>query len=104
MGKRFVKVASLSELPRGSTKSIDIDGVPIMLCNVEGELYAVHDECTHERYPLSDGTLQGHAVTCSLHGARFDVRSGEVLALPAYEELETYEVGIDGEDVLVALD
>jgi nitrite reductase/ring-hydroxylating ferredoxin subunit len=102
--KNFVRVASVGEVPPGEMKAVRADGVDVLLCNVGGELYAVQDECTHECFPLSEGTLDGHAVICMLHGARFDVRSGEVLALPAYGPVTTYEVEINGEDVLVAVE
>jgi len=101
--KNFVRVASVSEVPPGGMKAVRVDGVDVLLCNADGELYAVHDECTHECFPLSEGTLDGHAVVCMLHGARFDVRSGEVLALPAYGPVTTYAVERNGEDILVAV-
>ena len=75
-----------------------------MVCNVDGEYYAVHDECTHECFPLSEGSLDGHTVTCMLHGASFDVRTGDVLAPPAYESLRLYRVRVDGEDIYIAID
>lgn len=78
-------------------------GEEVLLCDVEGELFAVRDECTHESFPLSHGTLKGGTLTCRLHGARFDVRTGEVLALPAYERLRTYPVKVEGNDVWVAI-
>lgn len=101
-GVGFEKVATKAEVPIGAMKSVDVDGIEILLCNVGGELFAVHDECTHECFPLSEGTLEGHTVACRLHGARFDVRNGEVLALPAYAPLRTYEVRIEGDDILIA--
>jgi len=106
MGARenFVRVASASEVPPGEMKAVRVDGVDVLLCNVDGEVYAVHDECTHECFPLSEGTLDGHAVVCMLHGARFDVRNGEVLALPAYGPVATYAVETNGEDILVAVE
>ncbi len=102
--KSFVRVAAVKDVPPGTMKGVDVHGVPVVLCNVNGELYAVHDECTHETYPLSEGTLEGHSLTCMLHGACFDVRTGAVLALPAYDALETFDVQVDGEDVLISLD
>lgn len=78
-------------------------GREVLLCDVGGEVFAVQDECTHEGFPLSHGTLQGETVICLLHGARFDVRTGEVLALPACRRLRTYPVRIDGGDVWVAI-
>lgn len=103
-GTRFVRVATRSEVPPGGMKAVDVDGVQIALCNVGGEFYAVHDECTHECFPLSEGTLEGHTLVCILHGARFDVRTGEVLALPAYGPVTTYDIELDGEDILVAVE
>lgn len=85
-------------------RGVNVEGHAILVCNVDGRCYAVKDECTHERFPLSAGHLSGGRLTCTLHGACFDVTTGEVLAPPALEELETYEVRLNGEDVLVALD
>jgi len=101
---RFVKVGRLADVPPGGMQAVEVDGVPVALCNVNGELFAVHDECTHECYPLTEGTLEGHVLTCTLHGASFDVRSGAVLALPAYEPVSTYEVKVEGDSILIALD
>ena len=103
MKEGYVRVASVGEVPPGGMKAVDADGVQVVICNVDGELYAVHDECTHECYPLSEGSLKGHQLTCMLHGARFDVRTGEVTALPAYGSVKTYPIEIDGEDILVAI-
>ncbi len=101
---KFVAVARIDEVGVGEMKGVDVGGEAILVCNVGGEFFAVHDECTHECFPLSEGTLDGHCVTCLLHGARFDVRSGEVLALPAYGAVKTYQVKVEGDDVLVAID
>lgn len=101
---RFIRVAATSDVPSGTMTSVDVDGESLMLCNVEGEYYAVRDECTHESFPLSEGDLRDHVVTCMLHGASFDVRTGEILALPAYEPVQTYKVRVDGNDILISLD
>ncbi len=101
--KNFVRVASIEQVPPGGMKAVRADGVDVLLCNVDGELYAVHDECTHECFPLSEGALDGHVVVCLLHGARFDVRDGKVVAPPAYGPVDTYEVELSGEDVLIAV-
>jgi 3-phenylpropionate/trans-cinnamate dioxygenase ferredoxin subunit len=101
--KNFVRVASVGEVPPGEMKAVRAEGVDVLLCNVNGDVHAVHDECTHECFPLSEGTLDGHRLTCMLHGAQFDVRTGDVLALPAYGPVATYEVQRNGEDILVAV-
>jgi len=102
--KNFVKAASVNEVPPGFMKAARVGGVDVLICNVDGDFYALHDECTHECFPLTEGSLEGHVVICMLHGARFDVRTGEVLALPAYGPVDTYEVEVNGEDIFVALD
>jgi 3-phenylpropionate/trans-cinnamate dioxygenase ferredoxin subunit len=84
-------------------KSVSVSGVHVVICNVEGEFYAMHDQCTHEYYSLSSGTLDGTRLTCLLHGACFDVTSGAVLSPPAYEAVRTYPVRLDGEDILIAI-
>jgi 3-phenylpropionate/trans-cinnamate dioxygenase ferredoxin component len=71
-------------------------GVPIAIFNVHGELYAIGDTCTHEEFSLSDGEMvDEYTVECALHGAQFDVRTGEVLCMPATEPEVTYPVWIE---------
>jgi nitrite reductase/ring-hydroxylating ferredoxin subunit len=101
---RFTKVATTDELAPGEMISVEVNGEQVLLCNVGGEFYAVHDECTHECFPLSEGTLEGNAVVCALHGARFSLETGEVLAPPALVPVKKYAVRVEGEDVLVAAD
>lgn len=94
-------VAKKSEIPPGTTKRVVVDGVEILLCNVEGEIYAIEDVCTHDGGPLDQGELEGCRVVCPRHGANFDVRTGEALTLPAVVPLGTFSVTIEGDDVSV---
>lgn len=103
MEQRFVRVARQSEIVPGNMKSVNVAGEHVLICNVEGEFYAIHDQCTHEYFPLSSGRLDGSKVTCLLHGACFDVTTGAVLSPPAYEAVRTYPVRLDGEDILIAI-
>ncbi len=96
-------MATTSEVPPGTIKAVEVEGERIALCNVDGEFRAVQDQCTHEHFPLSEGQLDGDVLTCSLHGARFDVETGEVLGLPADEPVKIYQVRVEGEDILVAV-
>lgn len=98
----FVKVARVSEVPPGTMKGVEVNGVGVALCNVEGAFYAVRDECTHEEFPLSAGELEERVVTCPLHGAQFDVTTGRVKALPAVVPVQTYPVKVEGDEVYVA--
>ena len=96
-------VAKRSEIPPGTTRRVDVDGVELLLCNVDGELYAVEDVCTHDGGPLDQSALDGSRIECPRHGARFDVTTGAALTLPAVVPLPTYAVRVDGEDVYVDL-
>ena len=98
----FVRVARLSEIPPGSMKRVDAAGHAVTLANIDGHVYAFDDTCTHEESSLSEGTLFGEVVTCAKHGARFNVKTGRVLALPAVRSLVVYPVRVEGDDVLVS--
>jgi 3-phenylpropionate/trans-cinnamate dioxygenase ferredoxin subunit len=66
-------------------------------------VFALHDECTHEEFPLSSGELVGAQVTCVLHGARFDLETGAPRALPAVRPVKTYEARVEGEEIQVRI-
>ena len=95
----FVKVASANEIAAGQARLINIKGEEIALFNIEGVFFAVQNACTHEEGPLVEGDIEGHEVTCPWHGARFDVRTGEVLCPPAYEDVHRYNVRLIGTDI-----
>lgn len=88
----WIKVAEVAEVPMGQGLRVEIGGEPVALWNVEGTFYATADTCTHEEASLSEGDLWGEVVECPLHGAQFDVRTGQVLSLPAIFPLATYPV------------
>ena len=71
----------------------------IAVCNVGGQFYAVDDVCTHDEASLEQGQVEGYEIECPRHGARFDVRTGAVTALPAVIPIETFGVRVQGEDV-----
>ncbi len=98
----YVKVASTNDLSPGDLLLVDLDGERVVLANSEGTIYALAELCTHAECPLSDGDLDGEELVCPCHGSRFNVKTGEVLSLPANEPLATYSVQIEGSDVLIA--
>ncbi len=100
----FVQVATVAELPPGSKKVVEVDGALIVIVNVDGEFFAVEDRCTHDGGPLGNGELDGHELICPRHGARFDVRTGDALTLPAFQAVPVYAVQVDGERILVDID
>jgi len=72
----FVRVARLSDIPPGTMKGVKAKGKEILVANVDGEAYAIGDRCSHLRYRLHKGELDGTVVTCKGHGARYDVTDG----------------------------
>ena len=100
---QFVKVAETTEIATGRVKVVELDGRRIALCNVQGEIFAIDDICTHDGGSLDQGELIGDVIECPRHGARFSVRTGRVLALPAVVPLKTYPVQVDGVDIKIAL-
>lgn len=103
MPDNFIRAASIDQIRPGKMKRVEIDGRRILLVNVEGSFYATDDRCTHEDASLSTGSLKGELVKCPLHGSRFNVRTGEALEEPAEENLRTYAVRIEANDILISL-
>lgn len=100
----FVKVANLGQITLGAFISVTYDGEAIALYNVGGTIYATRDECSHDGGTLTGGTVEGTVVVCPRHGAKFDVSNGAVLAMPAFEGIETFAVKVTGDDIYVDID
>jgi len=97
----FVRIASTSDVPAGEVRVFEIEGRSLALANVGGEYLAIENVCTHDGGPLGDGTLWDARVECPRHGARFDLRTGRAVTLPAVRGVQTYRVQIAGDDVQV---
>ena len=95
------RVASLSEVPPGELRVVECGGRSLALSNVEGQLFAIENLCTHDGGDLGEGTLRGDRVICPRHGAAFDARSGRALTLPAVRGVEAFAVHVDGDDVYI---
>jgi 3-phenylpropionate/trans-cinnamate dioxygenase ferredoxin component len=100
----FVKAAKASDVLPGRVKVVEVKDEDVALCNVGGEIYAVANVCTHDDGPLGEGCLLGDEIECPRHGARFDVRTGAVRALPAIMPLPIFEVEVEGDDIWVDVD
>ena len=99
----FIRVANRSELPEGGKLLTEIDGRPVALFHCGGSFHAIDDVCTHDGGPLADGELDGCEIRCPRHGARFDVRTGKALSLPAIEPVTAHHVELRGDEIWVAL-
>lgn len=96
-----VFVGKLADFPSGSISPRELDGHGIVIANVGGQLYAVDDECPHARQPLSQGFLKGCELVCIFHWAIFDLEKGSVVQGPATTPVASFQVQVDGDDVLV---
>ncbi|HWI61427.1 MAG TPA: bifunctional 3-phenylpropionate/cinnamic acid dioxygenase ferredoxin subunit [Symbiobacteriaceae bacterium] len=99
----LVKAAEVHEIPEGRGKRVLIKRRAIAIFNCGGTYYAVDDTCSHADASLAEGEFHKDTcqVACPLHGARFDVKTGEALSLPAVTPVETYKVTIDGTAIMV---
>ena len=99
----YVKVTSLDNLPLGEMTRVEIGGRAILLANLDGKLHACSDICPHQFSNLSYGDLDGEEVSCPLHGAKFNVITGEQLPgkYSEFGPVALYEVRLDGSDILV---
>ena len=81
----------------------EVDERLVVVVHVEGLFYCIDDVCTHDGGPLGDGELCGFEIACPRHGAKFDVRTGAALTMPATEATAAHEIKVDGDDVYVKL-
>jgi len=97
----FVTVARVGEIPEGGVKVVRLEDQAVAVFHVDGAYYAMDDMCTHDGGPLAEGVLAGGVIECPRHGAKFDVRTGAVLSLPAFAPVPTYAVRIEGDQIKV---
>ncbi len=97
------EVAKTDEIEPGEAKLIKIDGQEIALFNLNGEFYAISNECSHVGGPLCEGDIEGNKVVCPWHGAEFDIKSGEGLCDPAEGPVESYPVTVEGDVIKIEL-
>ena len=96
----MIRVASAKEVAVGRMHVFDVEGTNVNVANVNGQLYAFDDRCTHTGCSLSKGTLHGTTVTCPCHGSKFDVTSGAVLRGPATRPVRSRLVQVEHEELL----
>jgi 3-phenylpropionate/trans-cinnamate dioxygenase ferredoxin subunit len=98
---RFIRVGRTDEVRPGEKKVAEVDGVLIVIVNLDGQYYALEDVCTHDGGPLGEGRLVDGQLICPRHGAHFDVRTGAALTLPAFDPVPTYAVHEQGGELFV---
>ena len=104
MAVGFTRVAAQADVMPGAAMRVEVDGQAICIVNTEGSFYALRDNCSHKDFPLSEGEVLGHRLTCAWHGAAFDVTTGSALSLPAIKAVKTFDVVLEDGGVWVRLD
>lgn len=97
----FVRLTATSAIPDPGQAYFEVEDRMVVLFHVDGQFYCLDDVCTHDGGPLGEGTLDGHTIACPRHGAKFDIRTGQALTMPANQPTRSYEVRIDSDIVYV---
>jgi len=99
----FVRVADVAEIPDPGKTLVEVAGDMVAVFHVGGIFYAIDDVCTHDGGPLADGELRDHKIACPRHGAKFDIRTGAALSMPAVRSTRAHDVKVEGGGVWVRL-
>jgi 3-phenylpropionate/trans-cinnamate dioxygenase ferredoxin subunit len=98
---KFIKVAKVSDLAPGEKILVEYEDDDVGLFNLDGQIYAISDVCTHDGGPLVEGHVDGDCIVCPRHGARFNLKTGEQ-TMPAFSPVPLYQVKIEKDDILIA--
>ena len=99
----FTRACAVADVEDGGALRVMIGTLPVAIVRSDGEVYAIHDVCSHANVALSEGEIEGRTIECWLHGSRFDLVTGRPTGLPATQPVPVYPVKIDGDSVLVAV-
>ncbi len=99
----FVRVAKFDDLADPGRELVEVDDRVVVLLRVGGEVFALDDVCTHDGGPLSEGEMEDHTIACPRHGAKFDIRDGRALTMPATRPTVAHQVKVEGGEIFVKL-
>jgi 3-phenylpropionate/trans-cinnamate dioxygenase ferredoxin subunit len=100
---RYVRVGKASDIPAGRAEVFDVEDRKIAVFRLEDGFYAIEDICTHDGGPLAEGEIEEDQVICPRHGARFNIKTGDALTLPAVTPVESYPVRVEGNELFIGL-
>lgn len=100
---KFIPVSPKAKIKTGAAKPFTVEGENILLANIDGEFFAIEDQCSQEDSPLSPGCLKGDLIDCTLHGSRFSVKTRHPVEEPAVDSVKTYEVRVTDDMIDIQL-
>lgn len=95
MASDWMDAVRANEIENNSCVLFDLDDEDIAIYNLDGDYYAIEDRCTHDGGDLASGWIENGCAVCPRHGARFDIKSGQVMAPPAYEDVHSFPTRVD---------
>ena len=99
----FTAVATMDEVPQGSKKLVQVNGTEVLLCHTQDRVFAVENLCSHAEEKLDCGRMRAGWIACPIHGARFDLATGQPMNPPANQPIQTFAVRITGDTIEVAV-
>jgi 3-phenylpropionate/trans-cinnamate dioxygenase ferredoxin subunit len=99
----YVAVCRVEDILDPGKKTVEVDGQFVVVFRVDGQFYCLDDVCTHDGGPLGEGSLEGIAIRCPRHGAKFDIRTGKALTMPATVDTRCHDVKVENGMVWVRL-
>jgi naphthalene 1,2-dioxygenase system ferredoxin subunit len=99
----WVKAADRGALSDGEVVGVIVAGHEIALYEMDGEVFATDDICTHAYAKLSDGWMEKGEIECPLHAGRFDIKTGKATAPPCVDDVKTYPVRVEGDEIQIKL-
>jgi 3-phenylpropionate/trans-cinnamate dioxygenase ferredoxin subunit len=96
----------LAELPPGGARRYEVGGVAIAVVRIDDDVYAIGDTCSHQDVSLAEGEVDEdeRTIECWKHGSSFSLETGEALTLPATRPVPTYEVRVEGDEIVVVFE
>lgn len=94
-------IADLSDIPRNTNKAFNIEGMSILICHTERGLFAVKNQCTHQKYKLEGGRMKSCYLFCPKHSVRFDLRTGKPAGTLVQEPVKTFELSIIDNEIFI---
>jgi 3-phenylpropionate/trans-cinnamate dioxygenase ferredoxin component len=100
----YYPVCAKDDLPDGQRKIIDVEGISILVCHIDGVFYAFENRCSHADLPLSDAHIEDNEIVCPFHGARFCLKTGDPRQAPAFGGIQTFSVIEQDRELFIFVD